>query len=73
MSELFDIPTRADFIRSFADAGTVDRAPYGIPFLAGTPRSAPPPVLCGTGGGKLDGVGAAQTSCSYAGSVRKSA
>ncbi|MFE7713062.1 extracellular solute-binding protein [Streptomyces sp. NPDC057486] len=38
MSELFDIATQADFIRSFADAGTVDHASYGIPFLASTPR-----------------------------------
>ncbi|MET9663052.1 extracellular solute-binding protein [Streptomyces sp. NPDC006510] len=38
MSQLFDIVTQADFIRSFTDAGTVDDATYGIPFLASTPR-----------------------------------
>ncbi|MEV5675955.1 MULTISPECIES: extracellular solute-binding protein [unclassified Streptomyces] len=37
-SELFSISTQADFIRSFADAGTVDRELYGFPFLASTPR-----------------------------------
>ncbi|MER5983733.1 extracellular solute-binding protein [Streptomyces sp. NPDC001787] len=36
--ELFNISTQADFIRSFADAGTVDRELYGFPFLASTPR-----------------------------------
>ncbi|MFD0296477.1 ABC transporter substrate-binding protein [Streptomyces sp. NPDC127061] len=38
MSQLFDIATQADFIRSFTDAGTVRDATYGIPFLASTPR-----------------------------------
>ncbi|MEE1773099.1 extracellular solute-binding protein [Streptomyces sp. JV185] len=38
MTQLFDIATQADFIRSFTDAGTVDDATYGIPFLASTPR-----------------------------------
>ncbi|MGW1349317.1 extracellular solute-binding protein [Streptomyces sp. NPDC002409] len=38
MTELFDIVTQADFIRSFTEAGTVDSATYGIPFLASTPR-----------------------------------
>ncbi|MGW8885225.1 extracellular solute-binding protein [Streptomyces sp. NPDC055749] len=37
-SDLFDIATQADFIQSFADAGTVDSVPYGVPFLASTPR-----------------------------------
>lgn len=37
-SQLFNIATQADFIQSFADAGTVDSAPYGVPFLASTPR-----------------------------------
>ncbi|MCX4735710.1 ABC transporter substrate-binding protein [Streptomyces sp. NBC_01363] len=38
MTQLFDIVTQADFIRSFTEAGTVDNAGYGIPFLASTPR-----------------------------------
>ncbi|MFJ6013955.1 ABC transporter substrate-binding protein [Streptomyces sp. NPDC092952] len=38
MAELFNISTQADFIRSFTEAGTVDNATYGIPFLASTPR-----------------------------------
>ncbi|WP_371801190.1 extracellular solute-binding protein [Streptomyces sp. NBC_01732] len=38
MSQLFDIATQADFIRSFTEAGTVRDATYGIPFLASTPR-----------------------------------
>ncbi|GAA1333506.1 extracellular solute-binding protein [Streptomyces sanglieri] len=38
MSQLFDIATQADFIRSFTDAGTVRDATYGVPFLASTPR-----------------------------------
>ncbi|MGW2107842.1 ABC transporter substrate-binding protein [Streptomyces sp. NPDC001948] len=38
MSQLFDIVTQADFIRAFTQAGTVDNAAYGIPFLASTPR-----------------------------------
>ncbi|MGW2084974.1 ABC transporter substrate-binding protein [Streptomyces sp. NPDC001880] len=38
MSQLFDIATQADFIRSFIEAGTVDSVTYGIPFLASTPR-----------------------------------
>ncbi|WP_326768714.1 extracellular solute-binding protein [Streptomyces sp. NBC_01591] len=38
LSQLFDIATQADFIRSFTEAGTVDNATYGIPFLASTPR-----------------------------------
>ncbi|GAA2428197.1 extracellular solute-binding protein [Streptomyces pulveraceus] len=38
MTQLFDIATQADFIRSFTDAGTVDDATFGIPFLASTPR-----------------------------------
>ncbi|MCX5428015.1 extracellular solute-binding protein [Streptomyces sp. NBC_00257] len=38
MSQLFDIATQADFIRSFTDAGTVRDATYGISFLASTPR-----------------------------------
>ncbi|MFH8515516.1 extracellular solute-binding protein [Streptomyces gelaticus] len=38
MTQLFDIVTQADFIRSFVEAGTVDDATYGIPFLASTPR-----------------------------------
>lgn len=37
-SELFRIPVQADFIGSFAKAGEVDFAQYGIPFLASTPR-----------------------------------
>ncbi|MFF3495758.1 extracellular solute-binding protein [Streptomyces sp. NPDC002795] len=35
---LFDVPTQADFVRSFADAGRVDSVQYGIPILASTPR-----------------------------------
>ncbi|MFJ1834248.1 extracellular solute-binding protein [Streptomyces sp. NPDC088175] len=38
MTQLFDIAAQADFIRSFTDAGTVDDATFGIPFLASTPR-----------------------------------
>ncbi|MGW1108369.1 ABC transporter substrate-binding protein [Streptomyces sp. NPDC002540] len=38
LSQLLDIATQADFIRSFTDAGTVDNATYGVPFLASTPR-----------------------------------
>ncbi|MFD0344388.1 ABC transporter substrate-binding protein [Streptomyces sp. NPDC127117] len=38
MTQLFDIVTQADFIRTFTEAGTVDDATYGIPFLASTPR-----------------------------------
>lgn len=38
MTQLFDIATQADFIRSFTEAGTVDDATYGVPFLASTPR-----------------------------------
>lgn len=37
-SELFKIPVQADFIASFAQAGEVDFAQYGVPFLASTPR-----------------------------------
>ncbi|MFZ3558112.1 extracellular solute-binding protein [Streptomyces sp. BH055] len=35
---LFDVPTQANFVRSFADAGRVDSVQYGIPILASTPR-----------------------------------
>ncbi|WP_306323027.1 MULTISPECIES: ABC transporter substrate-binding protein [unclassified Streptomyces] len=35
---LFDVPTQANFISSFADAGRVDSVQYGIPILASTPR-----------------------------------
>ncbi|MER5439802.1 extracellular solute-binding protein [Streptomyces sp. NPDC002790] len=35
---LFDVPTQANFIRSFADAGRVDSVQYGIPIIASTPR-----------------------------------
>ncbi|MGY0017879.1 ABC transporter substrate-binding protein [Streptomyces sp. cg35] len=38
VEQLFDIPTQADFIPSFADAGRVDSVQYGIPILASTPR-----------------------------------
>lgn len=38
MTQLFGIAAQADFIRSFTDAGTVDDATFGIPFLASTPR-----------------------------------
>ncbi|MFF2010990.1 ABC transporter substrate-binding protein [Streptomyces sp. NPDC058195] len=38
MGQLFNISTQADFIQSFTEAGTVDSATYGIPFLASTPR-----------------------------------
>ncbi|MGX9227000.1 ABC transporter substrate-binding protein [Streptomyces albus] len=37
-SDVFKIPVQADFIASFAQAGEVDFAQYGIPFLASTPR-----------------------------------
>ncbi|MFG7943556.1 extracellular solute-binding protein [Streptomyces cacaoi] len=37
-SDLFRIPVQADFLTSFAQAGEVDFAQYGIPFLASTPR-----------------------------------
>lgn len=36
--EVFRIPVQADFIGSFAQAGEVDFAQYGIPFMASTPR-----------------------------------
>jgi multiple sugar transport system substrate-binding protein len=38
VSELFDIPTQADFTQSFAQAGTAHYVQYGIPFMASTPR-----------------------------------
>ncbi|MFF2505141.1 extracellular solute-binding protein [Streptomyces sp. NPDC058067] len=38
VSELFDIPTQADFIQSFAQAGVSHYVQYGIPILASTPR-----------------------------------
>lgn len=38
VEKLFDVPTQADFIASFADAGKVDYIQYGIPILASTPR-----------------------------------
>ncbi|MEV5611863.1 extracellular solute-binding protein [Streptomyces sp. NPDC052225] len=38
VDELFEIPTQADFITSFADAGRADYVQYGIPILASTPR-----------------------------------
>ncbi|MFI1679123.1 extracellular solute-binding protein [Streptomyces sp. NPDC020607] len=37
-SDLFDVRTEGDFIRSYAEAGMVDRVQYGLPFLASTPR-----------------------------------
>ncbi|MEV5979148.1 extracellular solute-binding protein [Streptomyces sp. NPDC052114] len=37
-SELFDVRTEGDFIRSYAEAGMVNRVQYGLPFLASTPR-----------------------------------
>ncbi|MGY1435729.1 ABC transporter substrate-binding protein [Streptomyces reniochalinae] len=37
-SDVFKIPVQADFITSFAQAGEVNFAQYGIPFLASTPR-----------------------------------
>ncbi|MFH8609396.1 extracellular solute-binding protein [Streptomyces sp. NPDC018029] len=36
--DLFDVRTEGDFIRSYAEAGMVDRVQYGLPFLASTPR-----------------------------------
>ncbi len=36
--DLFDIRTEGDFIRSYAEAGMVNRVQYGLPFLASTPR-----------------------------------
>ncbi|MGY0485984.1 extracellular solute-binding protein [Streptomyces sp. WG-D5] len=36
--DLFDVPTQANFIGSFADAGRIDSVQYGIPILASTPR-----------------------------------
>ncbi|MFI7341782.1 ABC transporter substrate-binding protein [Streptomyces sp. NPDC050085] len=38
VEELFAIPTQADFIASFADAGKVEYVQYGVPILASTPR-----------------------------------
>nr|WP_239091699.1 extracellular solute-binding protein [Streptomyces sp. SID14478] len=38
VDDLFAIPTQADFITSFSDAGKVDYVQYGIPILASTPR-----------------------------------
>ncbi|WP_338699246.1 extracellular solute-binding protein [Streptomyces sp. Q6] len=38
VDELFEIPTQADFITSFADAGRADYVQYGVPILASTPR-----------------------------------
>ncbi|MEU6993167.1 extracellular solute-binding protein [Streptomyces sp. NPDC046465] len=37
-SDLFDVRTEGDFLRSYAEAGMVDRVQYGLPFLASTPR-----------------------------------
>ncbi|MFF3644059.1 extracellular solute-binding protein [Streptomyces sp. NPDC002564] len=37
-SDIFDIRTEGDFIRSYAEAGMIDRVQYGLPFLASTPR-----------------------------------
>ncbi|MFE0173771.1 ABC transporter substrate-binding protein [Streptomyces sp. NPDC059002] len=37
-SDLFDVRTEGDFIRSYAEAGMVSRVQYGMPFLASTPR-----------------------------------
>ena len=36
--DLFDVRTEGDFIRSYAEAGMVNRVQYGMPFLASTPR-----------------------------------
>jgi multiple sugar transport system substrate-binding protein len=38
VEDLFDVPTQADFITSFADAGKSGYVQYGIPIFASTPR-----------------------------------
>lgn len=38
VDQLFSVPTQADFITSFADAGKVEHIQYGIPILASTPH-----------------------------------
>ncbi|MFI9048548.1 extracellular solute-binding protein [Streptomyces sp. NPDC053427] len=38
VDELFDLSMQADFVPSFARAGEIGFIPYGIPFLASTPR-----------------------------------
>jgi multiple sugar transport system substrate-binding protein len=38
VEKLFDIPTQADFIASFAEAGRSGYTQYGVPHIASTPR-----------------------------------
>ncbi|MZD08075.1 extracellular solute-binding protein [Streptomyces sp. SID5785] len=38
VEDLFDVPTQADFIPSFAEAGRSGYVQYGVPLLASTPR-----------------------------------